>query len=102
MPGDLIDRERPEPGSTVGRGLPWLDAAIRDPSQRACAAAPAPSVMAAWMNWLINVPIAAVLGAMAFGLYWGVVRQGAGCQGPAWPLFARCSNMAWWSGHVPG
>ncbi len=35
---------------------------------------PAPVVIPPWMNWLINLSIAAVLGAMGFGFYWMVVR----------------------------
>jgi hypothetical protein len=33
-----------------------------------------PVVIPPWMDWLINLSIAAVLGAMAFGFYWVVVR----------------------------
>jgi hypothetical protein len=35
---------------------------------------PAPVVVPAWMNWLINLSIAAVLGAAGFAFYWLVVR----------------------------
>jgi hypothetical protein len=35
---------------------------------------PAPVVIPRWMDWLINLSIAAVLGALGFGFYWLVMR----------------------------
>jgi hypothetical protein len=36
---------------------------------------PAPAMIPPWMNWLINLSIAAVLGGLGFVFYWAVIRQ---------------------------